>query len=405
MKQILEGVKILDFTQYKTGPMGTQILGDLGADIIKVERGEIGDYERDFAAFGKCTAKGASSFFLAMNRNKKSLALDLKTPEAKEIIYRLVKDADVVSQNFRPGIMEKLGLGYEDLKKIKPDLIYCSNSGYGLTGPYKSRPGQDLLAQAISGIIMTNGTDDRPAAVATSVADGVTSIYLALAILGALYHKKNTGEGQRVDVDLLSCLVAFQQEEVSAFLNIKPTPSFQRSKTGLAAPWNGAPYGMYKTSDDKYIVISSGPLDKLGLLIGAPELDKYQPGVETFGHRDELREMIQARIIKNTQSYWVEHLLAADIWCAQVNDFAGMVTDPQVQYNKTIRKMRHPKWGEISVIATPIRYSETPLQYKISPPDIGEHSVEILRDSGYTQEEIEDLLNRKVIDTPEQEPK
>lgn len=401
MKEILSGVKILDFTQYKTGSMGTQLLGDLGADIIKVERCKVGDYERDFSAFGTCPAKGGSAFFLAMNRNKRSLALDLRTPEAKEIICELVKDADVVSQNFRPGIMEKLGFGYDDLKKINPGIIYCSNSGYGLEGPYKTRPGQDLLAQAISGIIMTNGTSDHPTPVATSVADGVTSIYLAFAILGALYHKMSTGEGQKVDVDLVSSLVAFQQEEVSAFLNLKPSPEFERSHTGLAAPWNGAPYGMYKTSDNKYIVLAVCPLDKLGKLIGNPKIGRYAPGEEAFSHRDELREEIQEQIIQNTQTYWLDLLLAADVWCAQVNDFEDMVQDPQIQYNEVIRKMQHPKWGEISVVSTPVRYSETPAQYKLAPPDIGEHSREILKELGYTEERIEMLIQRGILDAPQ----
>lgn len=400
MRQILEGIKILDFTQFKTGPMGTQLLADLGAEVIKVERPLVGDYERDFAAFGKCTAKGASPFFLAMNRNKKSLAIDLKAPQAKEIIYRLVEKADVVSQNFRPGVMEKLGFGYEDLKKIKPDIIYCSNSGYGLTGPYLKRPGQDLLAQAISGVIMTNGTEERPTSIATSVADGVTSIYLAFAILSALYYKKCTGEGQNVDVDLLSSMIAFQQEEISAFFNINPTPDFKRSSTGLTAPWNGAPYGMYKTKDNKYMVLATCPLDKLGKIIGEDRLDQYKPGVEAFEHRDELREMIQAKLIENTREYWLKLLLSQDVWCAQVNDFTDMAADPQVQHNKMIQKMVHPKWGEISVVATPIRYSETPAQYKTAPPDIGENSIEILKSIGFANEEIKEMVEKAVVDAP-----
>lgn len=166
MSQLLEGVRILDFTQYKAGPMGTQILGDMGADIIKVERSKGGDLERSFATFGKFTQKGDSPFFLAMNRNKRSLGLDLKTPEAKEIIYKLAEEADVVVQNFRPGVLARLGYGYEDFKKINPGVIYCSNSGYGLTGPYVTRPGQDLLAQSMSGLVMMNGKDDFPTAVA-----------------------------------------------------------------------------------------------------------------------------------------------------------------------------------------------------------------------------------------------
>lgn len=403
MEQILNGIKILDFTQMKTGPMGTQILGDFGADIIKVERGETGDWERQFPAFGKYTDTGASSFFLALNRNKRSLSLDLKAVESKEIIYRLVKEVDVVVQNFRPGVMDRLGFGYSDLKKIKPDIIYCSNSGYGLTGPYTSRPGQDLLAQAVSGLIQMNGTEKEPTPVATSVADGVTAIYLALAVLGALYHKKCTGEGQEVAVDLLSSLVAFQQEEVSAYLNIKPTPSFQRSKNGIAAPWNGAPYGIYKTSDNKFIAIAMNPLDKLGELIGELKICKYTTIDEAFNNRDLIREMIQTKIADQPLAYWIHHLLEADIWCAQVNDFSEMIADPQVQHNQLIQKLTHPKWGDIDIVATPIRYSKTPPKYKLAPPVVGEHSSDVLAEVGYSEKEISDFVQRGIITTTDVE--
>ena len=260
MSRLLEGVKILDFTQYKAGPMGTQILGDMGADVIKIERSRGGDLERSFATFGRLTGEGDSPFFLALNRNKRSLALNIKTPEAREVIYKLAAEADVVVQNFRPGVLEKLGYGYEDFKKINPEIIYCSNSGYGLTGPYVRRPGQDLLAQSMSGMVMMNGTEEFPVAVATSVPDAVTALYLCIAILGALYHKRDTGEGQEVDVDLLSSAIAIQQEEICAYLNLKPRPEFKRSRTGLAAPWNGAPYGIYRTSDDKFIALGVVPM-------------------------------------------------------------------------------------------------------------------------------------------------
>ncbi len=396
MNRLLDGVKILDFTQYKAGPMGTQILGDMGADIIKIERSRGGDLERRFATFGRFTGKGDSPFFLAMNRNKRSLALNIKTPEAKEIIYKLAAEADVVVQNFRPGVLKKLGYGYEDFKKINPNIIYCSNSGYGLTGPYVKRPGQDLLAQAMSGLIMMNGTEDSPTAVATSVPDAVTALYLCIAILGALYHKKDTGEGQEIDVDLLSSAIAIQQEEISAYLNLKPRPEFKRSKTGLAAPWNGAPYGIYKTSDQKYIALGVVPMEKLSELIHAPELAEYTELEDAFDHRDDIRPIVQEKILQNTQEYWVDYMLGFDVWCAPVNSFKEMIHDPQVIHNQNIRKMSHSVLGEIGVVAQPIRCSKTPLCYEMAPPVLGQHSEEILHELGYEEEKIRDILSKQI---------
>lgn len=395
MNQLLQGVKILDFTQYKAGPMGTQILGDMGADIIKIERSEGGDLERSFATFGTFTGEGDSPFFLAMNRNKRSLGLNLKTPEAKEIIYKLAKEADVVVQNFRPGKLAKLGYGYEDFRKINPGIIYCSNSGYGLTGPYVTRPGQDLLAQSMSGLVMMNGKEEFPTAVATSVADAATALYLCIAILGALYHKRDTGEGQEVDVDLLSSSIAFQQEEVTAFLNLNPRPEFKRSKTGLAAPWNGAPYGIYKTSDEKYLALGVVPMEKLAKLLDAPQLEEFTDLSTAFANRDAIRLVVEEKILQNTQAYWVDYMLSFDVWCAPVNGFEEMVHDPQVIHNQNIRKMQHPALGEIGVVATPIRYSKTPIQYNMAPPLVGQHSAEILKELGYEEDAIEEILKKQ----------
>ncbi len=395
MEQILKGVKILDFTQYKAGPMGTQILGDMGADIVKIERCGGGDLERSFSAFGMVTEGGDSPFFLAMNRNKKSLALNLKTPEAKEVIYKLADEADVVVQNFRPGVLKKLGYGYEDFKKINPSVIYCSNSGYGLDGPYVQRPGQDLLAQSMSGLVLMNGTEENPVAVATSVADAATALYLCIAILGALYHKKNTGEGQEVDVDLLSSTIAIQQEEISAYLNLKPRPEFKRSKTGLAAPWNGAPYGIYRTSDDKFIALGVIPMEKLAKLIDEPDLAEYKTLEESFAARDEIRQVVEKHIRENTQKYWVDYMLSFDVWCAPVNTYEEMLNDPQVVHNQNIREIEHPELGSIGIITTPIRYAKTPLKYDMAPPLVGEHSEEILKSLGYSKEEAAAVISRQ----------
>lgn len=395
MDELLNGVKILDFTQYKAGPMGTQILADMGADVIKIERTHGGDLERSFSTFGRFVENGDSPFFLAMNRNKKSVALNIKTPEAREVIYKLAEQADVVVQNFRPGKLEKLGYGYEDFRKINPEIIYCSNSGYGQSGPYLTRPGQDLLAQSISGLIMMNGTEDQPTAVATSVPDAVTSLYLCIGILAALYYRKVSGHGQQLDVDLLSSTIAIQQEEISAFLNLKPRPEFKRSKTGLAAPWNGAPYGIYRCSDGKYIAIGVVPMEKLSKLLDIPEIAQYTDLRVAFDHRDEIRLLVMDKIKEHDQKYWVDYLLSYDVWCAQVNGFEEMVRDPQVQYNHNIIKMQHPVAGEIGLVAQPIRFGRTPLQYKNAPPVVGQNTKEVLESLGYSEEEAGSIIAKQ----------
>jgi crotonobetainyl-CoA:carnitine CoA-transferase CaiB-like acyl-CoA transferase len=400
MAGILDGVRILDFTQMKTGPMGTQLLADLGADVIKVERPGGGEWERGFPAFGRFTAAGASPFFLSLNRNKRSLAIDLRSARARDAIYRLMPTVDVVVQNFRPGVLDRLGYGYEALRALRPDVVYCSSSGYGGRGPYVERPGQDLLAQALSGMVLANGTADRPMPVASTVADGATALMVAIAILGGLVHRLRTGEGQYVEVDLLSTLIALQQEEIAAILNLSPRPEFRRSESGVPAPWLSAPYGIYPTKDERYLAIAMNPLDRLAALLDLPALNAYASPEKAFSHRDEVKRLIEARTREDTQAHWVAHLLAADIWCAPVQSLAEAVDDPQVRHNELIRSLRHPVLGDVGVVATPIRYSATPPTYRLAPPLAGEHSRAVLAEAGLTAAEIEALVAAGVVTEP-----
>lgn len=397
MAGILEGIRILDFTQMKAGPMGTQLLGDLGADVIKVERAGTGDWERHLPVCGRLTAAGVSLFFLAMNRNKRSLAIDLKSPRARGILERIAQTCDVVVQNFRPGVLDRLGLGYRDMQRIKPDIIYCSSSGYGLSGPYVTRPGQDLLAQGIAGMIMANGTADQPVPVASSVADGATALFVALAILGAIVHKLRTGEGQHVDVDLMSSLVALQLEEVTAHLNRDDQLGYRRSETGIATPWSSAPYGIYRTQDDRYLVLAMNPLSRLAELLELPALSQYADDHSAFEWRDVIKPMIDARIREAPLDHWLGLLLAADIWCGPVNTFAETVADPQVVHNELFHSFDHPQWGAIKVVATPLRFDRTPPSCRMPPPSIGEHSREVLHEHGFSEDEIDALVAEQII--------
>ncbi|NNK76799.1 MAG: CoA transferase, partial [Maribacter sp.] len=220
MQQALEGVKVLDFSQLLQGPYATQMMGDLGADVIKIERNGSGDMYRGMTFFNEWIAGDESPCFMAWNRNKRSLAINIKSERGKEIIYKLVEHADIIVENFRPGVMARLGYGYEDLKKINPSIIYCSASGWGDDGPYLTRPGQDLLVQSLSGAIMTSGKQsDGPVAIGTALCDQVNALNSVYAILAALYYREKTGKGQEIKTNLLSSAIAFQMQDYFTIQN------------------------------------------------------------------------------------------------------------------------------------------------------------------------------------------
>ena len=232
----LSGVRVLDFSQMMLGPWGTQIMADLGADVLKVERPDGGDWERSLASMGQFL-DGESPLFLAMNRNKRSLSVDLKDPSGKELVLRLASEADIIVENYRPGVMSRLGLGYNDLKAVNSRLIYASGSGYGQSGPYVGRPGQDLLIQAMSGVMSHTGTETSPPTSAgTSFIDASTALMLVVGILAALRHRDRTGEGQRVDVSLFGTAIALQCQELSAFQNLR-TDWSRSPHAGVSQPW------------------------------------------------------------------------------------------------------------------------------------------------------------------------
>jgi len=394
MMMALEGVRVLDFTQMMLGPWGTQFLGDMGAEVIKIERPKVGEWERGLAAMGELL-NGTSPFFLAMNRNKKSLTLDLKDPRAKVIIYELAKTADLVTENFRPGVLARLGLGYEDLKKINPSIVYVAGSGYGPDGPYVSRPGQDLLIQSLSGIAAQTGRgDDVPTPTATSFVDASTALLLAFSAMVGLFHKARTGQGQRIDVSLFSTAIALQCQELTAFMTLNL--HWERSQTGIGAPWLSAPFGIYRTQDG-YMALSMASLAVVGEIVGLPILADYDTPKLAYEHRDTIRPMIQGKLVTDTTDHWLDKLLARDVWCAKVQDFDDLLTDPQVAHNELLQTIYHPEAGEIRVVGIPVKFSETPGTIRLAPPRVGEHTEQILTDLGYTPEQIQSLRAEGVI--------
>lgn len=394
MTMALEGVRVVDFTQMMLGPWGTQFLGDMGAEVIKIERPKVGEWERSLRAMGELLG-GDSPFFLAMNRNKKSVTVNLKDPRGKEIILELVRSADLVTENFRPGILDKLGLGYEDLKKVNPSLVYVSGSGYGPDGPYVKKPGQDLLIQALSGLAANSGkADDLPTPAATSYVDASTSLMLAFASMVGLFHKLRTGQGQRIDVSLFNTAIALQCQELSAFMNLDKR--WERSKAGIASPWLSAPFGIYQTTDG-YIAISMNPIGELAELLELPALAQYNTDELAYSKRDEIKPLIQERVLAQSSDHWLTLLGTRDMWCAKVQDFEDLMTDPQVAHNELIQTVEHPVAGTIRVIGMPIRFSETPGSIRLNPPKIGEHNADVLESLGYSAEQLETLRAEGVI--------
>jgi len=395
MKQALAGLKVIDFSQLLQGPYATQMLGDLGADVIKIERYGSGDIYRGMTFFNKWIADDESPCFMAWNRNKRSIAIDMKKEEGKKIILQLIEQADIVVENFRPGVMERLGYGYAALKKINPKIIYCSASGWGSDGPYLKRPGQDLLVQSVSGAIMTSGKkSDGPVALGTALCDQVNAFNCVYAILAALYFREKTGIGQEIQTNLLSSAIAFQMQDYFTIQNLGV--QFERPESGIGHPGNPAPFGTYKTKDG-YLAIAMNPFDTLVEALGDPSLLVYNDKQVLFDKRDEIYYRIQAVTITKTTEEWLTIMLGYDLWVAQVNNQSAVANDPQVIHNNTFVNIQHPKAGNLKVTNIPFTMSETPGAITRPSPMIGEHGPEILKELGYDEVAIETLLSDKII--------
>ncbi len=391
----LKGLIVADFTQLAQGPWATQMLGDMGADVIKIEPPK-GDWMRNYA-YGNMYPQGESISFLSFNRNKRSIVLDLKTEKGINAVKKIISKADIVIENFRPGVMDRLGIGYEALKAQYPGIIYCAGSGYGPDGPYETRPGQDLLAQSLAGGAYMNGKrSDIPIVTAVGQGDLLTSLFIVQSLLAALYSKQQTGKGQRIDACLLNSVISFHTQEITAFLLKGHNPD--RSESGIPNPWLGAPYGLYRTKSN-YIAIGMNSIKKLAGIIG---LQKYNEtrydSNNIIDDRDTIHTDFEATFKTKTTEEWLEILLKEDIWCSQVNSFKEMVKDPQVIHNKMIIEYDHPTVGKVATTGFPVSFSDTPQKIYRSAPLLGEHTEDILRDvCCYGEKEIEDFTSGQPI--------
>jgi crotonobetainyl-CoA:carnitine CoA-transferase CaiB-like acyl-CoA transferase len=385
---ILDGYRVLDCSIAMAGPFAAQRLGDLGADVIKIEPIG-GEWQRQKPA-GNARGKRINVSFLSLNRNKRSLAIDLKSPQGKAVLLDLVRSADVFLQNYRPGVAARLGVDYETLKAINPKLIYVSVSGYGETGPYAKRPGQDLLLQAMSGAMLSVGREgEAPSPAGQYLVDAVTAYTAFEGVLGALLHRERTGVGQRVDVNMLDSIVAMQMQEISVH-TVGHVPQ-TRLHEPHAHPYIRAPYGVFKTQDS-FIALSSPPLALLAQIVDVPELAQMDEETAVWNRRDEIFSITQARLLLKPTAVWLEAFRAVDIWCGPVYSYADVVADPQVRHNGTIIEYDHPTEGRVRTPGFPIRFEQTPSTLRRGAPLTGEHSREILAELGYDDTAIDALF-------------
>lgn len=389
-EKALGDVTVLDLSHLLQGPFCTQLLADMGANVIKVERPGQGDLFRTLTFNNRWVGGTESPNFLAWNRNKRSLALDLKAPEAKAILYRIAETADVVVQNFRPGVLARLGFGYEDFRRVNPRIIYCSGSGYGESGPYLSRPGQDMLIQGLTGLAAATGRGDGPPVpVGAGFSDQIGAMNMVYGILSALYWRERSGRGQEVHVNLLAGMLAHQSQEMLMAMNFGQ--DFQRPNSGIGHPGMDAPFGVYPTADG-WVTIAMSPFNRLVRVLGDESLLAYDDPATLFDKRDEIWEKLAALTKTWTTAKLMEAMLAVDIWCGEVKTHLGAASDPQVAHLGAISQYEHPTAGTVKVVAPAIGMSETPPAIERPAPLVGQHSTEILREFGFAQGDIDRFL-------------
>ncbi len=386
----LKGLVVADFSQLAQGPWATQMLGDMGANIIKIEP-VTGDWMRHYS-YGNLYPKGESISFVSFNRNKRSIALNLKEEKDKKVAKDIILKADILLENFRPGVMDRLGFGYEEIKKINTRLVYCSSSGYGATGPYLKRAGQDLLAQSIAGGAALNGKKgDIPIVTAVGQADLLTSLFIVQSVLAAIYSRHQTGKGQKIEANLLSSVVGFHIQEITAFLHKGSNP--ERSESGIPNPWLGAPYGIYNTKNG-YVSIGMNSVRKIAQVIGLKKYDSEKfDSNNIIENRDQIRFDFDKVFQSKTTDDWLKILLEHDVWCSQVNSFKEMVEDPQIIHNEMILEYDHPTVGKVRTTGFPVSFSETPQKIYKPAPLLNEHAAEILKEfCGYSDNEIKEFI-------------
>ncbi|MCP5150101.1 MAG: CoA transferase [Ectothiorhodospiraceae bacterium] len=391
---LLSGMRVASFCHFLQGPAGTQYLADMGADVVKVEPPR-GAWERHWAAAGGARVGEATPLFLCGNRNKRSLAIDLKHPRSKEVVFRLIERSHVMVENFRPGALDRLGFGYDEVRRRKPDIIYASASGYGGSGPFLERPGQDLLAQAMSGLIASSARPDgQPTAVGCAGIDQHGAALLALGIVGAYVRWLQTGEGTRVESSLLSAGIDLQAESLTAhFAAGRPKGRADRDPH-LATWFHEAPYGVYRLADC-HVVFSMNKLDALGDALGRAEVAACG-GLDPYLERDRIARTLAAAVADLDYATVAARLEPRGLWFARVDDFDDLEHNPQVRHNGTFREVT-VGGRQATLVTHPVRYDGAAPEIRGLPERPGQDSRAILGELGYASSDIDGLVDDGVI--------
>jgi len=392
----LQDIRVLDLTRALAGPFCTLMLGDYGADVVKIELPGTGD---DTRRWGPPFIGEESAYFLSINRNKRSLTLNFKEPEAIEIFLRLVEKADVVVENFTPGVMGRFGLDYPAVKSANPQIVYCSISGFGQDGPYQNRPAYDQIMQGVSGLMSITGeADGEPQKVGIAVSDIGAGMWAAFAVMTALHHRERTGEGQYIDISMLDAQIAWLTYQAAYFFANDEPPQ----RLGAAHP-TLVPYQAFMSQDGKYVNVAVGSeriwerfcegIDWVDLKTN-PE---FTLNGDRVRNRATLVPLLQEYFLTKPASHWLEVLQAVNVPAGPINDLADVFSDPQVLHRQMLLEMPHPTLKSIKQTGLPLKFSATPGGLDRHPPLLGEHNREILEDLGYSAAAVERLVEKSII--------
>ncbi len=399
MARPLEGVTILDLTWLLAGPFASMVLCDLGADVIKVERPPNGDIARTTSPY----QNGWSAYFFSINRGKRSIGIDLRHPAGTELFRRLVPTVDVVMENFTPGTMEKLGLGYDSLAPLNPRLIFASTSGFGQTGPYRDRPALDIIVQAMAGVMSITGEPGgRPVRPGVSYGDIVAGRFTAISILAALRERERSGRGQAIDISMLDCQVSVLENAIMRYFVTGQVPG----PLGTRHP-SATPFQAFATADG-YIVVALGFGDEnqwhlLCAILGLTQLiddPRFETGPRRTARHAELEPLLQAAFLRRTAREWLDDLLPAGLPCGPLNTIAQAVEDPHVRSRGLIQEVSHPVAGAIPIANTPFRFSRSQSGIRGAPPSLGQDTTAVLQQLlGMARAEVESLESEGAVAT------
>jgi crotonobetainyl-CoA:carnitine CoA-transferase CaiB-like acyl-CoA transferase len=390
----LTGIRVLDLTRILAGPFCSMLLADMGADVIKVETPGEGDPVRRQGAI----RDGLSWYFAAYNRNKRSLTLDLRSPEGRDVLARLITKSDVLVENYRPGILDKMGFDAARLKALKPDLVYCNITGFGTSGPYRDRPAFDFIAQAMSGFMSVTGMEGgEPVRAGPPISDLVAGLYGALGVCAALVGRGRTGAGDTVGASLTNGLISFHSFLAANYFASEAVPQRTGNDHGIVAP-----YGLFRTSDGEVAIAPSTEMvyAKLVEAIGAPELRDHPDFLTNalrMQHRAAIDAEIGTRLRANTSAHWIAVLNEAGVPCGLVMDLEEVFADPQVQGQEMAITVDHPGHGPVRMLGFPLKFSDNPCRVRRPAPPLGADTDEILREAGLTPEAIAALRDKGVV--------